>query len=113
METLKDEDAFICKILKTRKFNLMSPYIYYEIIEKVIDKRGTSSSTYTETLFTSERQKLQNFKSSPELKFSYPKKNGLNSFKYGDASIFWQMKLEGNYMGLTLKYKCIFKVTRQ
>ena len=112
METLKDEDAFICKILKTRKFNLMNPYLYYEIIEEVVDNRGTSPSTYTETLYTSEKLKLQNFKSNPSLKFLFPKRNGLYSLEYSDVSIFWQMKLKGKYMGLTLSYKCIFKVGR-
>jgi hypothetical protein len=113
METLKDENSFVCKILKTREFNLMNPYIYYEIIEKVMDNRGTSSSTYTETLYTSEKLKLSDFKSSPSLKFLFPKRNGLQSFECSDASIFWQMKLSGKYMGLTLNYKCIFKVERQ
>ncbi|WP_298781936.1 hypothetical protein [uncultured Polaribacter sp.] len=113
MKTIKDENAFICKILKTRKFNLVKPYLYYVIIEKVIDKRGTSTSTYTETIFTSEKKKLEKFKSSPEIKFLYPNKNGLQSYEYSDASIIWQMRLEGKYLGLTLKYKCIFKVGRE
>ncbi len=113
MRTLKDENAFICKILKTKKFNLIKPSLYYVIIEKVIDNRGTSSSTYTETLFTSKKKSLENFKSSPEIKFLYPKQNGLQSYKYRDASILWQMKLEGKYLGLTLKYKSTFKVVRE
>ncbi|PKH52667.1 hypothetical protein CXF68_19030 [Tenacibaculum sp. Bg11-29] len=113
MKTLKDENAFICKILKTKKFNLIKPSLYYVIIEKVIDNRGTSSSTYTETIFTSEKKKLENFKSSPEIKFLYPNKNGLQSYEYKDASILWQMKLEGKYLGLMLKYKCTFRVERK
>lgn len=113
MKTLKGENAFICKILKTKKFNLIKPSLYYVIIEKVIDNRGTSSSTYTETLFTSEKKRLANFKSSPEIKFLYPKQNGLHSYEYRDTSVLWQMKLEGKYLGLTLKYKSTFRVGRE
>lgn len=112
MKTLKDENGFICKILKTKKFNLLKPSIYYEIIEKVTDRRGTSSSTYGEPLFTSEKKKLENLKYSPEIKFLYPKQKGLHSFEYKDVSILWLMKIEGKYLGIKLKYISTFKVER-
>lgn len=113
MKTMKDEYGFICKLVKTRKFELVNPSLYYDVIERVVDNRGTSSSTSTASIYTSEKKKFDNFRSSPEVKFSYPKRHGLHSFKYKDASILWQMNLQGHYFGLTLKYQCTFTVKRK
>lgn len=110
MEALNDDDVFLCKIRKTRKFNLTQQECYYEVIEKVVDKRGTSSSTYTEILHTSSFKELRKFKRTADLKFNYPIGLNLHSFKYKDVAVMWKMNLEGRYLGLKLKYKCEFMV---
>ena len=110
MKTINVSDGFVCKLMDTNKFNLLDTILYYEIIEKVIDNRGTSTSEYTEVIYSSPKRELTNIQSSPELKFLYPQRNGLHSCDYGYASLLWKMKLEGKYLGLRIKYSCIFNV---
>lgn len=111
MQTLRSKDGFTCKLIKTRRFNLISPSIHYEITEIVVDKRGTSTSTSKETLYVSKKMKVPNFNSNPNLQFSYPETKGLQSVSCGDASILWQMKIKGSYMGLKIKYSATFNVS--
>lgn len=110
MQTLKNKAGFVCKISKTRRFNLIAPYIHYEIAEKVVDKRGTSTSIYTETLYVSEKKKVPDFYSDPNLIFSFPERKGLQSASCRDAAIVWTMHIKGKYMGLKVNYKAVFKV---
>ncbi len=112
MKTTQEVDGFLCEIRKTRQFKLTKLKIYYNVIEKVIDNRGTSSTSYTEVLYKSPEQKLSNFKSRPQFTFNYPNKKGLQSTNYNDASILWQMNLVGYYFGLKLNYHCYFMVSR-
>lgn len=114
METLPDEDAFLCTIKKTRKFNLANQYLYYKIVEEVVDDRGTSSSTYRSTLHTSEKKKLANHRGHTELKFTYPTSYNWHSNELGDVEIYWEMYLVGTtYLGFTLKYTSMFFVAQR
>ncbi len=110
METLNGEQSFICNIIKTSKFTLSKPIVYYEVIEKVIDRRGTSSTVYEESLYTSEAQRLSKIKMHSSLRFTFPNRIGLHSIDYNDVAIYWKMNLKGEYLGFTLKYHCVFKV---
>lgn len=114
MQTLNDEDAFLCKIHKPRNFNVTQKKLYYHIIEKVLDNRGTSSSTYTQILYRSPFKEVKNLKQVPIVKFDFPEREGLHSFEYGDVSILWRMYLEGKTpFGITLKYKADFIVEKK
>lgn len=114
METLRDEDAFLCTIKKTKKFNLANQYLYYRIVEKVVDDRGTSSSTYRSTLHTSEKKKLANHREYAQLKFTYPTSHNWHSNELGDVEIYWEMYLIGTtYLGFTLKYTARFYVAQR
>lgn len=110
MQTIKDHDGFICQIFNKSKLSLKNPSLYYEILEQVVDTRGTTSFTYNETLYTSEEHKISNFYMNPSFRFSFPQIEGLHSFKYNNASILWQMNLKGKIMGFNLKYTCTFHV---
>jgi hypothetical protein len=113
METLQDEEAFLCTIKKTKNFNLANQYLYYRIIEKVVDDRGTSSSTYTSTLYTSEKKKLTNHRDYAQLKFEYPTSRNWhsNELEIGGVEIYWEMHLVGTtYLGFVLKYTTGFFV---
>ncbi|MFK8054868.1 MAG: hypothetical protein AB8F78_02010 [Saprospiraceae bacterium] len=112
MKIFNDNDAFTCKVQTSNKFNLSNISMHYEIIEKVIDRRGTSSSTYTETIYTSKKQKIANYRSNPSLTFPFPKRMGIHSLEYGNASIYWKMYLKGTYLGLEFKYIGKFQVER-
>lgn len=111
METKENNDTFQCKLSKPRNFILKNQNLYYQITEQVIDNRGTSSSTYRETILTSERKNISNNKVQT-IKFNYPTKQGLQTYQYKDASILWEMNFEGHYLGITLNYKCTFQVNR-
>ena len=114
METLRDQQAFLCTIKKTKNFNLAKQYVYYQIIEKVVDDRGTSSSTYRSTLYTSEKKKMSNHREQTQLKFLYPTTRNWHSNDLGDASIYWKMLLKGtSYLGFVLIYECEFIVMQR
>ncbi|CAL2080559.1 hypothetical protein [Tenacibaculum sp. 190524A02b] len=114
METLKDEDAFLCKIHKPRNLNFTQKKLYYHIIEKVIDNRGTSSRTYTQILYRSPYKEIKKLKQVPIVKFNFPEREGLHSFEYEDVSILWRMYIEGKApFGITLKYKADFTVEKK
>lgn len=107
----EDEMSFLCAIFRTRKFSLINQNLYYEIIEEVIDKRGTSSTTYTEVIFKSEQITVSDSNKNPKIKFNYPELTGMQSMKINDVSIKWKMKLEGTtYFGIVLKYPSEFNV---
>lgn len=107
-----DRKSFICKLHKTKKFSLKKTQMYYQIIEKVIDKRGTDSSTYLNTIYTSESKKVESFRETIELTYYYPEKRGLSTYNYNDVSIYWEMILVGEFLGISLKYKCMFDVIK-
>lgn len=116
METLPDEEAFLCTIKKTKSFNLANQYLYYKIIEKVVDDRGTSSSTYRSTLYTSEKKKLVNHREYAQLKFTYPTSRNWhsNELGIGGVEIYWEMHLVGTtYLGFVLKYTSMFFVEQR
>ncbi|WP_299682933.1 hypothetical protein [uncultured Dokdonia sp.] len=114
METLRDEDAFLCTIKKTKKFSLVNQYLYYQIIEKVVDDRGTSSSTVRSTIYTSKKEKISTRNNDVQVKFSYPEIKNIHSNYLGDVSIYWVMNLKGTtYLGFILKYQCEFTVRQR
>lgn len=116
IETLQDEDAFLCTIKKTKNFNLANQYLYYRIIEKVVDDRGTSSTTYRSTLYTSEKKKLVNHRDYAQLKFTYPTSRNWhsNELGIGGVEIYWEMHLVGtSYLGFVLKYTTGFFVAQR
>jgi len=114
MDTIGTEDGFICQLRKKGNFNLTNQKVFYEVIEEVVDNRGTSSSTSTEVIYTSEVQELPEFKDDASLTFYYPKTEGLFSTKWEDASIKWIMTLQGaTYFGIILEYHCKLVIERK
>ncbi len=112
VELLKDGTGFICKIYRTKGFVLSNQSAYYDIVEKVIDRRGTSDTTNTAILFTSNSKKLTELGKNAILKFDYPEKKGWYSMKQGDVSIHWRMNLEGKLSIFPISYHCLFEVKR-
>ncbi len=113
MKTFDKKDGFVCKLKKAHNYRLNHPVIYYEIIEKVIDRTGTTDSIYNEVIYTSEKKELLDFTDSATVEFEYPKEKGMYSTNYEDVSIYWQMKIEGDYfggeyLGVILTYECSF-----
>lgn len=112
MEIRDDDEVFLCKIKKTRNFNLTNQKCFYEIIERVIDDRGTTSSTYTERLYASEVKELRKFSRTSDLQFKYPDVAGLYSFNSNNAAVLWKMNVEGKFFGVKLNYQCDFLVEK-
>lgn len=118
LEIIRGEDFILCKIDKSNRIDLsLFQSIYYEIIERVIDNRGTTSNTYKEIVYISSQKNLSGFKENSILKLDYPEiKNlhskNLHSKNYGYTSIIWMMNLEVKYFFLRLHYKAEFKVEK-
>jgi hypothetical protein len=114
--TMKISDAdegFVCAVGKTKKFNLKEQTIYYEIVEKVRDQRGTKTATHTEVVYTSERKAMNNFRKSSEFKFLYVNNPNYKSMEIEDVTILWRMIITGtSNLGLKLKYTCKFTVNK-
>jgi len=103
-KNINDQDSFICQVRKSRKFNLKNQEIYYEIKERVVDDRGTSSSVYISELFTSKRIKISDNSGSKNISFDYPQMQGLESLQHHNTSIIWDMHLKGKFLGISFIY---------
>ncbi len=113
MDISDADDGFLCVIGKTKKFNLSDQSLYYEVIEEVVDSRGTKTSRSREVVYKSERKAIHNFKKHLEFKFLYPERLCFESNKTNDVTILWQMKITGkSNVGLILNYTCEFRVRK-
>lgn len=110
LQLYDEKTGFRCVIQKPLNANISTKKIHYEILEEVIDKRGTSSTTYTTKLYTAPKKQLDDFKKS--ITFEYPTKKGLQSFEYGDIEVLWKMILKINYYGLAFTYNCKIEVPK-
>lgn len=80
------------------------------MIEEVIDRRGTSTSTYTEKFFSSKTVELLPNSEIREAQFSFPLRH-FTMITMKDASIKWLMKLEmKTILGFKLSYDKTFKL---
>jgi len=84
---------FQCKVSGLHA--IKNPKIYYEIIEKVVDRRGTSSSTYTSTIYTSKSQDLSTL--NPTVTFDFPIDKNLANLNVRDTlKLLWKIKIKGD-----------------
>lgn len=100
-----DTNSFNCEITKSSGFKLSNKKIYYQIVEKVVDDRGTSSSTYKEIIYSSPFKRLSKLKKQ-EINFEFPIRKELASLEYDDVTIFWEVIIEGEFSGFTEKFSC-------
>lgn len=114
MKLEHEGENFHCTITKTKKFTLKEPELFYEVIEKVTDRRGTKTSTSTETVYTSERKALTNFRKNAEFSFPYVNNPDLATMELDDVAIFWRMTITGTTsLGLKLKLTSEFPVVKE
>jgi len=112
LEVINEEDeAFLAVVQSDNHWKLVSnPNLRYEVIEEVIDRRGTSTSTYTEKLFSSPTTNLSSFNQEKQAVFTFPERH-FPVINLKDASIKWLMKLEmQTSFGFKLKYDKEFKL---
>lgn len=98
------EDQKINMQLKIQKNHrkIKSIKAYYTIHEEVVDKRGTTSRTYREVVFTSESKGLkQPYRRTLETVLEYPKTDFPVTFRYKNARIFWQMNINFEFYSNT------------
>lgn len=105
LSTRNEEHGFNCIIKPARNFSLKSAKIHYQIEEEVVDRRGTSSSTYTETIFKSPI-KLLKTRGTSEIEFEFPTNQQPTSLEYGDVTIYWELVITGIHSGIKEKLKC-------
>ncbi len=111
LTTVNLNDGFICNVKPARNFSLRKAKIHYQIIEKVVDRRGTSSTTYTETIYKSPVYPLKS-KGSSEVEFKFPENKRLGSMKFEDASLYWEIVIQGMHSGISEKLTCAIDVTK-
>ncbi|WP_298512828.1 hypothetical protein [uncultured Kordia sp.] len=108
-----DDENFHCAIEKTKKINLKEQHVYYEIIEEVVDNRGTSSSTNRQELYKSFRKEMKSFKKNTAFTFPYPGNLSYATMEQKDVKIYWRMCITGvSNLGLKLKYVSEFEVKK-
>lgn len=107
----KDNETFLAVVQSRHNWKFLSDSnLRYEVIEEVIDRRGTSTSTYVKSLFSSSAVELLSNNEAREVVFPFPERH-FPMIKVEDASIKWVMKLEmKTTVGFILKYDKVFYV---
>jgi hypothetical protein len=85
------ESLFEAKVSNSKKWlNVNGLEVLYQVSEKVIDRRGTSSTTYEDIVYKSEPQTFDNFfqpvKAALKLNPQFP-----ITFKKGDVEVYWEI----------------------
>jgi hypothetical protein len=85
------EGLFEAKVSNSKKWlNVNELEVFYQVSEKVIDRRGTSSTTYEDIVYRSEPQTFDNFfqpvKAVLKLNPHFP-----ITFKKGDVEVYWEI----------------------
>lgn len=94
------KNQFQCKISELRL--VKNPKIHYRIIEKVVDQRGTSSSTYKHTVYTSPTKTLPNSKT---VLFDYPSNQNLATIHFKNVELYWEIVIKGAKNSLYAKFE--------
>ncbi len=108
LKTINDNNSFICLIKPAKNFSLKKSKIHYQIIEKVVDKRGTSSTTNTEIIYKSTIQSLNN-KGTSEIRFDFPDNKRLASLEFDEVTIYWEIVITGIHAGTSENLTCIIE----
>ncbi|WP_299617486.1 hypothetical protein [uncultured Tenacibaculum sp.] len=105
LTTSNRENEFVCYVKPARNFSLHKAKMYYQIVEKVVDNRGTSSTTYRETIYKSSIKPVKG-KGSSEIEFEYPFLKNLATMEFDDSSIYWEIVINGMHNGISEKLTC-------
>lgn len=111
-----DEDpGFICEVESEKGWKAVDhSECYYTVKEKVVDDRGTSTSTYYHTIYESARQHVkQNQFGETKFVFDFPDEP-IPIINASDVSIQWQVVLEiVTFMGFRLKHEALFGIKKK
>ncbi len=90
-----EEDSFLMSFnfsknnKRIRKFE-----VNYIVVEKVVDDRGTSSSTHTHTFYRSGKQEKRHPSKTEDFIFKFPEYEVPPSFETGDFQIYWEAEIK-------------------
>ena len=104
----KDDKSFVSIIHSTGNWRyVQSAKTYYEVIEEVIDNRGTTSYTYTEKLYISDNLPISMRSSGEEVLHQFPRPNSVPPIiQMNNVSIKWMIVLDIEiFMSINLTYK--------
>lgn len=106
---------FLMKLkLDRNRGNIKSITGYYTVVEKVVDDRGTSSSTYYHTIHESPVQSRKGSETVYAFEHQCPGDEVPPSRNYGDVSITWKYNLQvETILGLSFKFNGFFGVDRE
>lgn len=90
----KDETQFICRVKNSKKWKYCNEAeAYYQVLEEVIDDRGTSTTTLVHSIYKSTTQELLDIKQNVELAFNFPKQMNLGSLNIENVKRKWKVSL--------------------
>lgn len=94
-QIINKDGSFRFDLQGSASLKLSNIKVSYEIHEVVTDNRGTSQSTYTNTLYRS-KPKILNSKLKKSVILKFPNKKKYHSFQFGDATIVYVIFLKGS-----------------
>jgi hypothetical protein len=109
------DDSFFITIESQKAWQLVrAAYCNYQVVEKVVDTRGTSDSTYRSTYFASVTHAVeQDHFGESKLSFNYPDPP-IPEIDIDDVSLEWEVTLELKiFLGLWLTYTGDFQVDKE
>lgn len=109
VDIIPNEHGFTSKINTRKPLGLTNPKLHYRVIEKVVDDRGTSTSTYNEQIFKSPVHRLSKTRSQ-SIDFEFPSIKNVHTLTHGDVSFYWELVLEGEASGISETLICKFEV---
>ncbi|MEM6805780.1 MAG: hypothetical protein AAF696_30555, partial [Bacteroidota bacterium] len=100
----EDKEGFHVKLYKEPSWHFLRGIeVSYEIVEEVLDRRGTSSTTHKKVLFDSLVQKSRLNQEELDFYFDFPYGKP-KSMNWEDVSIIWRLKLKV-FTSLGFNYK--------
>lgn len=106
----KDDKSLTCIVHSTGNWRyIKAAKTYYKVVEEVIDDRGTTSYTYTETIYVSDNIDMLIQNSPEEIVHQLPRPNSVPPVvSIRNVSVKWIIVLELTaIMNLDLKYQSV------
>ena len=86
--------------------------VYYKVMEKTIDRRGTGDSIFLEEIYTSGKENFSTINDGYiQAILSYPERKGLATKKMEDETLYWVLILEvKTILGIDYNFEKVYDV---
>lgn len=106
-----EDDSFLMSFNFTKNNKRIKKVdVHYLVVEKVIDNRGTSSTTHKHTIYKSENQQKKHPSKTEDFIFKFPEKNIPPTFYSRNIKFYWEAKIKIQLdIGLTSNFSHIIE----